>query len=109
MLRDIRTLFKLDEEGYYKLIRTGNTFSRNYIEYEINGYKDKKLSIKEYLNKFKPYLNDLIDDLKTKGEWKIKLTMTINFFSSKDSNETGTMYTKSDSIEIIIGDETDEI
>ena len=34
------------------------------------------------------YLNDLIDDLKTQGEWKIQLTMAINFFSSsKNSKE----------------------
>ena len=39
----------------------------------------------------------------------IKLIMTINFFSSKDSNETHTMHTTSDSIEIMIGTETDEI
>ena len=35
--------------------------------------------------------------------------MQINFISSKDSEETGTMYTKSDNIEIMMGNETDEI
>ena len=35
--------------------------------------------------------------------------MTINFISSKDSEETRTMYTKSDNIEIIIGNKADEI
>ena len=35
--------------------------------------------------------------------------MVINFISYKDSNETRTMHTKSDNIEIIIGNETDEI
>ena len=35
--------------------------------------------------------------------------MEINFISSKDSNETRTMHTKSDNIEIMIGNETDEI
>ena len=33
----------------------------------------------------------------------------INFMSSKDSNETHTMYLKRDNIEILIGNETDEI
>ena len=28
-------LFELGEEGYSKPIRTGNTFSRNYIVYEV--------------------------------------------------------------------------
>ena len=40
---------------------------------------------------------------------EIQLTMAINFISSKDSNETRTMHTKSDNIEIMIGNETDEI
>ena len=35
--------------------------------------------------------------------------MTINFISSKDSNEPCTMHTKSDNEEIIMGSETDEI
>ena len=36
--------------------------------------------------------------------------MAINFISSKaDSNETRTMHAKSDNIEIIMGNETDEI
>ena len=44
----------------------------------------------------------MINYHKTQGEWKIHLTMTINFSSSKDSNETRTMHIKSDNIEIII-------
>ena len=51
----------------------------------------------------------MINDHKTQGEWKIKLTMAINFFSSKDSKETRTMYSSSDNIEVIIGIETDKI
>ena len=35
--------------------------------------------------------------------------MAINFYSSKDSKETHTMHSKSDNIEILIGNETDEI
>ena len=35
--------------------------------------------------------------------------MTTNFMSSKDSDETRAMHTKSNSIEIMIGNETDEI
>ena len=35
--------------------------------------------------------------------------MTINFFSSKDSEEIRTMHSKSDNIEILIGNETGEI
>ena len=46
---------------------------------------------------------------KCEGEWKIQLAMAINFMSSKDSEETLTMNTKSHNVEIIMGIETDEI
>ena len=65
----MKNLFEPDEEGYYKPIRTGKAFSSNYTEYESNGDKDKTLSIEEYLDEIKPYLNELTDNLKTKGEW----------------------------------------
>ena len=87
----------------------GNAFSSNYIEYKSNGDKDKTLSIKDYLHDIKLYLSDIINDHKTQGEWKIHLTMEINFFSSKDSEEICTMHSKSNNIEISIGNETDEV
>ena len=57
----------------------------------------------------KQYLSDILNDHNFQGERKIQLTMAINFISSKDSNETHTMHTKSDNIEIRVGDETGEI
>ena len=54
----------------------------------------------------RPYLSDMINDHKTQSEWKIQLTMQINFISSKDSEETRTMHTKSHNIEIMMGNET---
>ena len=51
----------------------------------------------------------MINDHKTISEWKIQLTIQINLTSHKDSEETRTMYTKSRNIEIMEGDETDEI
>ena len=74
-----------------------------------------------------PYLSDMINDHKTLmdlkvhsrnelidyktqfGESKIQLTMRINFISSKDSEETRTMHTKSNNVEIMMGSETDHI
>ena len=56
-----------------------------------------------------PYLSDMINNLKTRREWKIQLTISINFISSKDSNETRVMHTKSHNIEIMMGSETDKI
>ena len=40
---------------------------------------------------------------------KIQLTISINFISSNDFEETGTMHTKSGNIDIMIGNETNEI
>ena len=67
------------------------------------------MSPEECLNIIRSHLSDLINDHKTQNEWKIELTMQINFISSKDSDETRTMHTKSDNIEIMKGNETDEI
>ena len=92
-IRDVRNLFDLPtDEDFYKPIKTESAFNNNYIE---------NMSPKEYLN--------MINDHKTQSEWKIQLTMQINFISSKDSQETLTMHTKSHNVEIMIGSKTDEI
>ena len=84
------------------------------------------LSIKRCLKMIKPYLSDLINKHKNHGlpryhsgneswlekascEWKIQLTMAINFVSSKHSDETRTMHTKSNSVEIMVGSETNKL
>ena len=80
------------------------------MEYESIGDKEKILSIKEYLNMIRLYLSEIINDHKNQGEWKIQVTtIAINFFRSKDSEETLTMNTKSDNIETVMGNKTDEI
>ena len=71
--------------------------------------KNKNLSLKEYIDIIRPYLCDMINDHETQSEWKIQLTMQTNFISSKDSEETCTMLTKSSNIEIVMSNETDEI
>ena len=89
--------------------------------------KDKSLSVKKYLTRIKAYLSDIIINYKTQGtwriyscnekiehktqsEWKIQLTMAINFISSKlDSDETRIRHPKSEIIEIIMGSETEEV
>ena len=74
----------------------------------------------------RPYLSDIINNHKTQGkwrihsgnkiiehktqsEWEIRLTMAVNFISSKDSDEIRTMHTKSNNVEIMMGSVTDEI
>ena len=52
----------------------------------------------------------MINDYKSKGEWKIQLTAEINFTSLKpDFDETCIMHTKSDNTEIRIGDDTNDV
>ena len=111
VLRNIRTLFESDAKDYYKMCYyyICSAFDNNYNEYESNGGKDKTLSVGEYLDKIRQYLSNIINDLKSQWEWKIQLTIAINFISSKDSKGTRTMQIYSDNIEIMIGNETDEI
>ena len=52
----------------------------------------------------------MMNDYKSKGEWKIQLTGEINFTSLKpDSDETRIMHTKSNNPEIVIGSDTNEV
>ena len=114
------------DEDYYKPIIARGAFNSSYIQFESKGDKGKNLSIKEYLNMIKPYLSDIINEHKAHGlvkyhsgnktwveetssEWKIQLTTAINFISSEDSDETRTMHTKSNNVEIMMGSEADEI
>ena len=90
-------------------IKINNAFTNNYIEFQSNGYRDRTLSIKEYLDVIKKHSSNIVNDHKTQNEWEIQLTMEIIFISFKDSNETRTIHTTSDSIEIMIGNEKDEI
>ena len=123
-IKNVGDLFDLSiDEDYYKLIIARGTFDGSYIEYESKGDKVKNLSIKEYLHIIKPYLSAIRNDHKTRGlvryhsgnkswleetssEWKIQLTVAINFISSKDSDETRTMHIKNNNVDIMIGSET---
>ena len=120
-------MFNEIDEDYYKPVKTKNAFNGSYIEYESKADNNKNLSLKEYLYMIIPYLPNKINDHKTPknlkvnsgnevfdfktqyGEWEIQLTTSINFISSKDSDETCNMHTKSNNIEIMTGNETDDI
>ena len=110
-IRDLRDLFDLSiSEDYYKPIIVKSASNNSYIQYESKGDKDKILTIREYLNMIRPYLLDMINDYKNKGEWIIQLSAEINFISSKsDSDETRITHTKSDNLEIMIGSDTNEV
>ena len=113
-IRDIENFFgNADDDDYYKPILVNSSFNDNYKYYESRGDKDKKLSIKEYLYKIMPYLGDLINDHKTirnnSNKCKIQINMHVNFISSNDTKETRTIYVWSDTEEIRLGNETDDI
>ena len=108
-IKNVQDLFKLSiDKDYYKLKCVKSGYNNNYIRYESKG--DKILTVKEYLGLIEPYLADMINDYKSKGEWKIHLTAAINFTSLKpDSNKTRIMHTKSDNEEIMIGSDTNDV
>ena len=127
IIKNIRNLFRLEKETkgikdeilmdnknlfeeYYKPIKVNNIWSNNYIEYKSNGDRYQTLSVEEYLDKIRPYLKDIINDLKKSDAWKIQLMTTVNFISSNDDNdEQRVMHSKGNNIEIMISDEVDEL
>ena len=50
-------------------MRIATIWNKNYIEYESSGDRNRRLSIQEYLNKIRPYLKDIINDLKRSDTW----------------------------------------
>ena len=101
----------------------------NMREWEVKTKIKKKIyQSKNTLDRIKPYLSDMINSHKaqgkkwkiysdnkiiertTQGEFKIQLTMVINFISSiPNSYKPRTMRTKSDDIVVIMGSESDEV
>ena len=75
ILRDIQNLFEHEKENYYKPVRLNNFWSNNYIKCERNSDWNKTLSVEEYLIKIRPYLEDIISNLKKSDKWKIQLIM----------------------------------
>ena len=72
--------------------------------------KEKRLSVKQYLNKITQHLYDLINDHRiARRVWKIQISMRVNFISSKDTGETCTIYVWSDNVSIMQGSDTDDI
>ena len=135
----IRTLFKEFDSDCYKPIRTDGGFAgrnNNYIEYTSKGDRYENLSPKEYLNVIRPYLRDLINKHKptvklnnnsnndnnnnsnnnsssnsnsNRAEWKIQLTMQNSCISTKSFEEISTIYTKSEPVEIFMGNNIEDV
>ena len=79
---------EFNEEDYYEPKEIKSAFNGSYMLYESRGDKDAKLALYEYFEKIIPYLKDMINNYKSKGEWKIPITMRIIFVSFIDNNET---------------------
>ena len=79
--------FEDEEENCYKPMRASNFWRNNFIGYESNGDKNKRLSVEESVNKVRPYLKDIVNNLKKSGTWESQITIEINFISSVDNSE----------------------
>ena len=87
-----------------------SSFKRSYKYYESRGDKEKILSVKQYLNKIRSHLYDLIHDHRiTRRVWKIQISVRANFISSKDTGETRTVYVWSDNVSIMRGSDINDI
>ena len=64
---NVQDLFKI---LIYKPTLVKSGYNNNYVQYESKG--DNILTIEEYLALIEPYLRELINDYKNKGEWKIQ-------------------------------------
>ena len=99
---------EVNEEDYYEPKEIKSAFDGSYVLYESIGDKDANFALYEYFDKIKLCLKDMINDFKSKGEWKIQITMRIIFISFIDKNETQVMHTKSDNVEIMNGTDTSD-
>ena len=62
-IENVQDLFKI---LVYKPTIVKSGYNNNYIEYRSEG--DKILTVEEYLALIEPYLRELINDYKSKGE-----------------------------------------
>ena len=107
-----------------KPIRSDYGFGRrnnSYIEYTSKGDRYENLSPEEYLKMIRTYLRDLINNHKLtvalnnkednsdteRGEWKIQLVMQNNCISTKNFEDTRTIYSGSKLVEVFMGTDTD--
>ena len=75
--------------------------------------REIKHSVEEYLKTHRPYLEDIINNLKKSGTFwkicKIQLAIANNIISSIVNDEEHGMHSESDNIEFMMNDKADEI
>ena len=74
-----------NEQDYYKPEIAG-VFKGKYKKYERRGSQNYE-SLEEYLIKIKPYLENMIREYMSIGEWKLQLTISIKFISSQNPEQ----------------------
>ena len=65
----MRNLSEYEREDYYKPLRVGNFWSNVYIKYTNKGNR-KMQSVEEYVHKIRPYLRDIVNNLKKSDTWE---------------------------------------
>ena len=79
------------------------------MEYESSGDENKNLSLKEYLDKIKHYLRDIIVNLQKFDTCKTQLTNAITFISFKVVDEEHVINSKINDIELMPCDNENEV
>ena len=79
------------------------------LNVKVKVIKIMHYQLKNILIKIKPYLKDIINNLKKSDPWKYHLTIENIFISSVDNNEEHVTHPKSDIIEIMINNEADKV
>ena len=116
----VRALFKEFDRDYYKPIRTDGGFpgrKNYYIKYKSKRDRYENLSPKEYLKLIRPYWRDLINEHKPiddgddtdRREWKNQLVMQNSWICTKRFEETCTIYSKREPVEIFIGSDAEDV
>ena len=62
-----------------------------------------------YLSKIRPYLENMIRDYMSIGEWKIQLTISVRFISSRNPEQFRIRHSHSENIEIMSGSDIDDV
>ena len=74
------------------------------IKYKSNGDRIQNFLLKQYLDKIKRYLKDILIDLQKFSLLEIQLRTAIDFISSKDIKEGCVMHSKSENTEFMSGE-----
>ena len=114
-IRDLECLLEdvnEEDEDYYKPERVRNAFKSdngdyNYRVYESRGSQCYE-SLEEYLSKIKPCLGNMIGKYISIREWKLQLTISIRFISSRNPEQFRIRHSYSENNEIMSGTDINE-